>query len=132
MLDRYLSVSCCAMKITGFSICFDELMIGGCEMFNQVEGKNAKREAKRQREREKARREVTAEMSEDFSEGEKADLPGEIPTLSDNNTKGRMSRISSVDVFENWFAQHKEKKLYIVLIRYRSLLESLCVCSWGK
>lgn len=88
----------------------------------QVEGKNAKREAKREREREKARREVTAEMSEDFSEGEKADLPGEIPTPSDNNTKGRMSRISSVDVFENWFAQHKEKKLYIVLISLHGLI----------
>lgn len=80
--------------------------------------KNAKRIAKRHLEREKARKEVTADMSEDFSEGEKADLPGEIPSHSDHSTKGRMSRISSVDVFENWFAQHKEKKLYIVLIRY--------------
>lgn len=61
--------------------------------------------------------EATADMSEDFSEGEKADVPGEILTPTDSS-KGRMSRISSVDVFENWFAQHKEKKLYIVLIRY--------------
>ncbi|XP_010419666.1 PREDICTED: probable sucrose-phosphate synthase 2 [Camelina sativa] len=88
----------------------------------QVEGKNAKRAAKRQLEREKARREVTADMSEDFSEGEKADLPGEIPTPSDSNTKGRMSRISSVDVFENWFAQHNDKKLYIVLISLHGLI----------
>ncbi|KAJ0260779.1 sucrose-phosphate synthase 2 [Hirschfeldia incana] len=63
-------------------------------------------------------------MSEDYSEGEKADVPGEIPTLSDgsNNTKGRMSRVSSVDVFENWFAQHKEEKLYIVLISLHGLI----------
>ncbi|XP_013622634.1 probable sucrose-phosphate synthase 2 [Brassica napus] len=88
----------------------------------KVEGKNAKRAAKRHLLREKARKEVTADMSEDFSEGEKADVPGEIPTHSDGNTKGRMSRISSVDVFENWFAQHKEKKLYIVLISLHGLI----------
>ncbi|CAH2073125.1 unnamed protein product [Thlaspi arvense] len=88
----------------------------------QVEGKNVKRAAKRHLEREKARKEVTADMSEDLSEGEKADLPGEIPTHSDGNPKGRMSRISSVDVFENWFAQHKEKKLYIVLISLHGLI----------
>ncbi|KAL0842930.1 hypothetical protein Bca101_016175 [Brassica carinata] len=89
----------------------------------KVEGKNAKRAAKRHLLREKARKEVTADMSEDFSEGEKADVPGEIPTLSDgSNTKGRMSRVSSVDVFENWFAQHKEKKLYIVLISLHGLI----------
>lgn len=65
-------------------------------------------------------------MSEDFSESEKADLPGEIPTLSGgSNTKGGMSRIASVDVFENWFAQHKDKKLYIVLIRYS---HNLIIC----
>lgn len=62
--------------------------------------------------------EATADMSEDLSEGEKADVPGEILTPTDSS-KGRMSRISSVDVFENWFAQQKEKKLYIVLIRYK-------------
>ncbi|KAL0672536.1 hypothetical protein Bca4012_000516 [Brassica carinata] len=88
----------------------------------KVEGKNAKRAAKRHLLREKALKEVTADMSEDFSEGEKADVPGEIPTFSDGNTKGRMSRVSSVDVFENWFAQHKEKKLYIVLISLHGLI----------
>ncbi|VVB14033.1 unnamed protein product [Arabis nemorensis] len=88
----------------------------------QVEGKNAKRVAKRNLEREKARKEVTADMSEDFSEGEKADLPGEIQPTHSDNTKGKMSRISSVDVFENWFAQHKEEKLYIVLISLHGLI----------
>ncbi|CAH8391443.1 unnamed protein product [Eruca vesicaria subsp. sativa] len=88
----------------------------------QIEGKNAKRVAKRNLLREKALKEVSADMSEDFSEGEKADVPGEIPTLSDGKTKGRMSRVSSVDVFENWFAQHKEKKLYIVLISLHGLI----------
>ncbi|CAA7039067.1 unnamed protein product [Microthlaspi erraticum] len=77
----------------------------------QVEGKNAKRAAKRHLEREKARKEVT-DLSE--TDGEKAD--------GITATKGRMSRITSVDVFDNWFAQHKEKKLYIVLISLHGLI----------
>ncbi|CAN7101496.1 unnamed protein product [Brassica rapa subsp. narinosa] len=87
----------------------------------QVAGKYAKRTAKRHLLRERARLEATADMSEDLSEGEKADVPGEILTPTDSS-KGRMSRISSVDVFENWFAQHKEKKLYIVLISLHGLI----------
>ncbi|XP_010555013.1 PREDICTED: probable sucrose-phosphate synthase 2 [Tarenaya hassleriana] len=87
----------------------------------QIEGKYAKRAAKRHLERERARREATADMSEDLSDREKADVPGDIPIHGDN-TKGRMPRISSVDVFENWVAQHKEKKLYIVLISLHGLI----------
>lgn len=56
-------------------------------------------------------------MSEDLSEGEKGDVIGDISTHVDS-TRGRMPRISSVDVMENWASQHKEKKLYIVLIRH--------------
>ncbi|KFK25382.1 hypothetical protein AALP_AA8G106300 [Arabis alpina] len=90
----------------------------------QVEGKNVKRVAKRNLEREKARKEMSVDMSEDFSEGEKADLHGEIhqPHNSDKKTKGSMSRITSVDVFENWFAKHQEEKLYIVLISLHGLI----------
>ena len=56
-------------------------------------------------------------MSEDLSEGEKGDLVGDLSSHGDS-TRGRMPRISSVDVMENWANQHKEKKLYIVLIRH--------------
>ncbi|XP_013584971.1 PREDICTED: probable sucrose-phosphate synthase 2 isoform X3 [Brassica oleracea var. oleracea] len=40
---------------------------------------------------------------------------------SDGNTKGRMSQISYVDVFENRFDRHK-KNLYIVLISLHGLI----------
>ena len=73
-------------------------------------------------------------MSEDLSEGEKGDLVGDLSAHGDS-TRGRMPRISSVDVMENWANQHKEKKLYIVLIRHElkpfhalSLYEVL----WGR
>jgi sucrose-phosphate synthase len=56
-------------------------------------------------------------MSEDLSEGEKGDVVGDLSAHGES-TKGRMPRISSVDVMENWANQHKEKKLYIVLIRH--------------
>lgn len=57
-------------------------------------------------------------MSEDLSEGEKGDLVGDLSSHGDSSARGRMPRISSVDVMENWANQHKEKKLYIVLIRH--------------
>lgn len=56
-------------------------------------------------------------MSEDLSEGEKGDLVGDLSAHGDS-TRGRMPRVSSVDVMENWASQQKEKKLYIVLIRH--------------
>ncbi|KAF5461396.1 hypothetical protein F2P56_017500, partial [Juglans regia] len=79
-----------------------------------LEGEEAQHTAKRRLERERGRREATADMSEDLSEGEKGDVIGDISTHVDS-TRGRMPRISSVDVMENWASQHKEKKLYIVL-----------------
>ncbi|KAF3954467.1 hypothetical protein ACB098_01G105600 [Castanea mollissima] len=88
----------------------------------QFEGEEAQRAAKRHLERERGRREATADMSEDLSEGEKGDLVGDLSSHGDSSTRGRMPRISSVDVMENWANQHKEKKLYIVLISLHGLI----------
>ncbi|GMH07032.1 hypothetical protein Nepgr_008872 [Nepenthes gracilis] len=87
----------------------------------QLEGELAQRSAKRHLEREKGRREATADMSEDLSEGEKGDTVGHLSVQSDS-TRGRMNRISSVDMMENWASQFKEKKLYIVLISLHGLI----------
>uniref|UniRef100_A0A5B6ZJ78 Sucrose-phosphate synthase n=1 Tax=Davidia involucrata TaxID=16924 RepID=A0A5B6ZJ78_DAVIN len=87
----------------------------------QLEGEEAQRTTKRHLERERARREATADMSEDLSEGEKGDLVSDISVHGDSN-RGRMRRITSVDVMENWASQHKEKKLYIVLISLHGLI----------
>lgn len=84
---------------------------------NQLEGEEVQRKAKRHIERERGRKEATADMSEDLSEGERGDVHGEILSHG-GSVRGRMPRISSVDVMENWAKQHKEKKLYIVLIRH--------------
>ena len=83
----------------------------------QLEGDEAQHKAKRRLERERGRREATADMSEDLSEGEKGDLPGDVSAHGDS-VRGRMPRISSVDLMENLANQLKEKKLYIVLIRH--------------
>ncbi|GAB4854604.1 putative protein serine/threonine kinase [Ancistrocladus abbreviatus] len=87
----------------------------------QLENEEAQRNAKRHLEREKGRREATADMSEDLSEGEKGDTVSDLAVHSDSN-KGRMRRISSVDMMENWASQFKEKKLYIVLISLHGLI----------
>ncbi|XP_042486503.1 probable sucrose-phosphate synthase 1 [Macadamia integrifolia] len=87
----------------------------------QHEGEEAQRLAKRRLEREKGRREATADMSEDLSEGEKGDVVSELSAHGESN-RGRMRRISSVDVMETWASQQKEKKLYIVLISLHGLI----------
>lgn len=87
----------------------------------QIEGEEAQRSAKRHIEREKGRREATADMSEDLSEGEKGDTVGDMSFAGDS-TKGRMRRISSVDMMENWTNTFKEKKLYVVLISLHGLI----------
>ncbi|KAI4337299.1 hypothetical protein L6164_015732 [Bauhinia variegata] len=87
----------------------------------QIEGEQSQHNSKRRLERERARREATADMSEDLSEGEKGDTVGDI-SAHGSNTKGRMLRVSSVDVMENWANQHKDKKLYIVLISLHGLI----------
>lgn len=86
-------------------------------IYYQLEGEEAHRVANRRLERERGRKEATADMSEDLSEGEKGDVVGDISAHGDT-PKGRMRRISSVDVMENWANQQKEKKFYIVLIRH--------------
>lgn len=88
----------------------------------QIESEEAQRMSKRRLERERGRRDATADMSEDLSEGEKGDAIGDRSAHGDV-TKGRMQRISSADAIEAWANQYKNKKLYIVLIRY----EEICV-----
>ncbi|KAF2303800.1 hypothetical protein GH714_023487 [Hevea brasiliensis] len=87
----------------------------------RLEGEEVQRKAKRHNERERGRKEATADMSEDLSEGEKGEAHGEILSHGDG-VRGRMPRITSVDVMENWAKQHKEKKLYIVLISLHGLI----------
>lgn len=85
--------------------------------FCQLENEKAQRLTKMLMRREKARSEVTADMSEDFSEGEKGDTLGDLPSHGGSFRSG-MKRVSSVDVMANWANQHKERNLYIVLIRF--------------
>lgn len=53
-------------------------------------------------------------MSEDLSEGEKGDTVGELQQ-SDTPRKKFQRNVSDLQV---WSDDNKEKKLYIVLIRY--------------
>lgn len=78
----------------------------------QIEWEHAQRLAKRRIEREQAHKDATEDMS-DFSEGEKPD-----GTSGDS----RMPRVSSVDYMEAWAEQHKDKKLYIILISLHGLV----------
>ncbi|KAL3532289.1 hypothetical protein ACH5RR_005810 [Cinchona calisaya] len=87
----------------------------------QLEGEQAQRLAKRRLERERGRREAVADMSEDLSEGEKGDTVGDISAHGESN-RGRLPRISSVEMMEAWASQQKEKKLYIVLISLHGLI----------
>lgn len=57
-----------------------------------------------------------ADMSEDLSEGEKGDTVSDM-TSHGESTRGRLPRISSVDMMDTWATNQKSKKLYIVLIR---------------
>ena len=86
---------------------------------NQLEGEESQRMARRHMERDRGRREATADMSEDLSEGEKGDTVSDVSVHQfSDSTRGKMTRVYSVDVMENWANQIKEKKLYIVLIRH--------------
>lgn len=79
--------------------------------------------AKRRMERERGRKEAVADMSEDLSEGEKGDTISDISAHGESH-RGRLPRISSVDAMDAWVSQQKGKKLYIVLIRYKTNLIS--------
>lgn len=70
--------------------------------------------AVRRWEREQGRRDATEDMSEDLSEGEKGETVGEL--LPGETPKKKFQRNSSN--LEVWSDDNKEKKLYIVLIRY--------------
>lgn len=94
-------------------------VIVGLFCIGQLEGEEVKRKTKRHMERERGRREATADMSEDLSEGEKGDVLGDLSSHGDS-VRGRIPRINSIDAMENWANQHKEKKLYIVLIRHEN------------
>ncbi|CAO2201332.1 unnamed protein product [Urochloa humidicola] len=87
----------------------------------QIEGEEASRLSKRRLEREKARQYAAADLSEDLSEGEKGENNNE-PFILDESTRTRMPRIGSTDAIEAWASQHKEKKLYIVLISIHGLI----------
>ena len=70
--------------------------------------------AHRRWEREQGRREATEDMSEDLSEGEKGD--GVVEMIQSETPKKQIKRqISNLEV---WSDDKKEKKLYLVLLRY--------------
>lgn len=79
-----------------------------------MEWEELQRLAKRRWEREQGRRDATEDMSEDLSEGEKGDIVGEL-MLSETPRKKFQRNFSNLEV---WSDDKKEKKLYIVLIRY--------------
>lgn len=82
----------------------------------QLEWENHQRRAHRRWERELGRRDVTDDMSEDLSEGEKGDVLGES-VIIESPRKSFQRNSSHLEV---WSDTNKEKKLYIVLIRYYS------------
>lgn len=92
----------------------------------QIETEESQRKAKKHLQRNAARLEATADMSEDLSEGEKADTMSDLSSLGGHN-RGKMTRVTSVDIMANWAHQQKEKKFYIVLIRYSDCIWSIDV-----
>ncbi|KAF3325886.1 putative sucrose-phosphate synthase 1 [Carex littledalei] len=76
----------------------------------QTEGEEATQLSRRLL-REKARQDSTVGMSEDLSEEEKSPARGE-------STRACMPKINSVDTIETWANEHKDKRLYIVLLRH--------------
>lgn len=80
--------------------------------------------ANRRWEREQGRKDVTEDMSEDLSEGEKGDAVVEI--VHSENPKKKFQRQNSN--LEVWSDDKKEKKLYIVLIRYGYIYMSKNLC----
>ncbi|GER32060.1 sucrose-phosphate synthase [Striga asiatica] len=89
----------------------------------QIEGEEAQRRTKRHLEREKARREATTDMSEDLLEGEKRDTVSDLSAHGDTGSaRGRMPRVSSIDMMANLASPHADKKLYIVLISLHGLI----------
>lgn len=80
----------------------------------QVEGEELQRLAKRRWEIEQGRRDATEDLSEELSEGEKGDGIAEIIQIE--TPKKKLPRpMSSLEL---WSDDKKEKKLYIILLRY--------------
>lgn len=75
--------------------------------------------AARRWEREQGRRDATEDMSEDLSEGEKGEAMGELMPGDTPRGKKFQRNFSNLEV---WSDENKEKKLYIVLIRYLMFL----------
>ncbi|KAF7020272.1 hypothetical protein CFC21_033390 [Triticum aestivum] len=87
----------------------------------QIEGEEASRSSKKRLEREKARRDAAADLSEDLSDGEKGEHINES-SIHAESTRGHMPRIGSTDAIDVWANQHKDKKLYIVLVSIHGLI----------
>lgn len=80
----------------------------------QLEWEELQRSTNRRLEREQGRMDVTEDMSEDLSEGEKGDAVSE--NVQNETPKVVFQRtISNLEV---WSEDKKERKLYIILIRY--------------
>lgn len=90
--------------------------------FWKLEWEDVHRIAQRRWEREQGRRDATEDMSEDLSEGEKGDVLGEAMVVE--SPRKKFQRNSSN--LEVWSDSNKEKKLYIVLIRYCSVKPLFC------
>ncbi|KVI08252.1 Sucrose-phosphate synthase [Cynara cardunculus var. scolymus] len=75
----------------------------------QLEWEDLQRIAKRRLEREQGRSDVREDMSEDLSEGEKVDILGDL------ESPPKTYQHTASDI---WAEDKKEKKLYIILIRY--------------
>lgn len=83
-----------------------------------MEWEELQRSANRRWEREQGRRDATEDMSEDLSEGEKGDGLGEM--LQCETPRKKFQR--NVSNLEVWSDDKKEKKLYVILIRYSSFM----------
>ena len=79
-----------------------------------MEGEELQRFANRRWEREQGRRDATEDLSEELSEGEKGDGVGEMIQI-ETSKKNFQRQISNLEV---WSDDKKEKKLYVVLLRY--------------
>jgi sucrose-phosphate synthase len=79
-----------------------------------VEGEEVQRLAYRRWEREQGRRDATEDLSEELSEGEKGDGIGEVIQI-ETQQKKMQRHASSLEI---WSDDRKEKKLYIILVRY--------------
>lgn len=83
-----------------------------------MEGEELQRLAYRRWEIEQGRRDATEELSEELSEGEKGDGIGDIIQIETQQKK--IQRHASK--LELWSDDKKEKKLYIILLRYSTLI----------